>query len=215
MIRKIIPALFAFSLLSACSAEQDTAAQPMSAPADIAATSTPEAAPAPAPAAIPDPEPADQGTTFDTGISVRTLMNAVVKPNADTVWQGVRYVVTEEGVTEDVVPQTDADWATLRTSAITLIEAGNALLLPGRKMDNVAPGPDYPNWQFLPEEMQAMRDADPESWRYFAQEMQFSTKATLEKIEKRDVLGLIDTGARINQSCQGCHAEFWYKPNNQ
>ena len=27
----------------------------------------------------------------------------------------------------------------------------------------------------------------------------------------RDVLGLIETGARINNACEGCHADFWYR----
>jgi len=44
--------------------------------------------------------------------------------------------------------------------------------------------------------------------------MQFFTRTTLETIEEKDLLGLMETSAAINNACQGCHAEFWYRPNN-
>lgn len=196
-------------LLSACSSEQDVVdtASPVS--EEITATGNAASLP-------PDEGEADvQGPEeiFDTDFTIKTLMNDMIQTNAIELWQAVRYVVTEDGVAEDVAPETDADWERLRISAITLIEAGNALMLPGRMMDMTPVGADYPDFQYRPEEIQAMLENDPDTWRYYIQAMQFSTKATLEAIEKHDLLGLIDLGARINNSCQGCHAEFWYRRN--
>lgn len=183
----------------------------------VACSPNQEVADAPIPAA-PDPVPtataANPFEHFDISTSVRSLMNDLIQPNVLTVWQAVRYVVNEEGVQEDVVPQTDEDWDRLRTSALVLVEAGNVLLLPGRVMDEEAPGPDYPAYQYTPVEMEALMETQAEAWRAYLQEMQFSTKATLETIENRDILGLMETGARINNACQGCHAQFWYRPNN-
>lgn len=196
-------------VLSACTSESDTVDMSSTATGEITASSN----------ALPDDgtQAQAQNTTaiFDTDFSIKTLMNDMIQPNALELWQAVRYVVTEDGVVEDVAPQSDADWEVLRISAITLIEAGNALMLSGRAMDATPVAPDYPDYQYRPEEIQALLENDPATWRFYIQEMQFSTRATLEAIENQDLLGLIDIGARINNSCQGCHAEFWYKPNNQ
>ena len=100
---------------------------------------------------------------------------------------------------------------TLRASAITLVEAGNALLIPGRSINDAVQDADYPDYMYRSEEIEALIESDPEIWRSYIQQMQFFTQATLETIENKDVLGLIETGAAINNSCQGCHAEFWYR----
>ena len=120
-------------------------------------------------------------------------------------------MATIDGVQEDVSPQTNEDWATLRTSAITLVEAGNALLIPNRTTDPADPNIEYPEYMYTSEEIQALTETNRDVWRSYIQEMQFSTQATLEAIERRDVLGLIETGARINNACEGCHADFWYR----
>jgi hypothetical protein len=190
-------------LLSACSAEQDPPAPTGN---SIATEQTPLLT-----TQVTD-NPFEQ---FDTGYSVRTLMNAIVQPNALEIWRAVRYVSTIDGVIEDVAPQTDEDWENLRTSAITLVEAGNALLIPGRVTEAADPEVEYPAYMYTSEEIQTRLEANPELWRTYIQEMQFFTQATLESIERRDVLGLIEKGAVINNACQGCHAEFWYRRDIQ
>ena len=195
--------LTVLAVLSACSAEQDASELPLSGAAKISVTEE-----------APEASEIDLTENFDTDTSIRTLMNAIINPNSTRLWQAVRYVVTLEGVEEDVHPQTDKDWEQLRSIAITLIEGGNALLIPGRVVDNTPLDPDYPDYMYSPKEMQALMESDAEGWRYYIQEMQSSTKATLETIEKRDLLGLIETSAIINNACEGCHAEFWYRRNN-
>jgi hypothetical protein len=189
-------------LLPSCSAEQDST-EPTSAEIiiteDQSSLRTREAT---------DTNPFEQ---FDTGYSIKTLMNSIVQPNVQEIWQAVRYVATIDGVQEDVSPQTNEDWATLRTSAITLVEAGNALLIPNRTTDPADPNIEYPEYMYTSEEIQALTETNRDVWRSYIQEMQFSTQATLEAIERRDVLGLIETGARINNACEGCHADFWYR----
>jgi hypothetical protein len=151
----------------------------------------------------------------DTSSSVRMLMNNMLETNAQRLWKAVRYVLTEDNVAEDVVPVTDDDWARLRESAITLLEAGNALLLPGRVVDHEPAPADYPDWQYTPEEIQTLKDSAPEGWSYYVEQMQFSTRETLETIERRDVLAFMEKSGVINNACQGCHGEFWYKPQGQ
>ena len=201
-MKSIIP-IFALALLSACSAEQPPSEPPLAAASDISEALEQ--------AAVANSNPDEY---FDTDTSVLTLMNAIIQPSALELWQAVRYVVTAEGVEEDIHPQTDEDWFRLQASAISLIEAGNALLIPGREMDNAPLDPDYPDYQYQPEEIQALVESDAENWRAYIKQMQFFTRTTLETIEEKDLLGLMETSAAINNACQGCHAEFWYRPNN-
>ncbi len=200
---KIIISIATLALLMACSAEQPPCETSLTVVSDINQPDNQT----PVENTIPD-------EYFDTDTSVLTLMNAIIQPSALELWQAVRYVVTAEGVEEDIRPQTDADWFRLQASAISLIEVGNSLLIPGRVMDNEPIDPDYPDYQYRPEEIQALVESDAENWRAYIKEMQFFTKNTLEAIEEKDLIGLMETGAAINNSCQGCHAEFWYRPTN-
>jgi len=136
-------------------------------------------------------------------------MNTDVAPHAMTLWQAVRYVATADGVVEDVAPETPADWQTLADSAFALIAAGEVLLKDGLLADTAAPDGDY---KFTGPEIQALLDANPDGWRYYVEQMQFATNATLEAIVRRDIIGLMESGATINNACNGCHAEFWYRP---
>jgi len=200
---KIIISIAALALLMACSGEQPSSETSLSVASDI----NEPVNQTPVENIIPD-------DYFDTDTSVLTLMNAIIQPSALELWQAVRYVVTADGVEEDIRPQTDEDWFRLQASAISLIEVGNSLLIPGRVMDNESIDPDYPDYQYRPEEIQALVESDAENWRAYIKEMQFFTKNTLEAIEEKDLIGLMETGAAINNACQGCHAEFWYRPNN-
>ena len=190
-------------VLSACSQEQESASTTATAPVEIPVN--------------PAPTPVAAAVTvlpqiFDTSQSIRTLMNFEVQPNVDAIWQAVRYVVTTEGVQEDISPQTDEDWVRLRDNAIALVAAGNALLLTNREVDADYPRDDYPDYTYTPGEIRQLIEADPDTWRYYIQQMQSTTNATLEAINNRDLLGLLETGATINNACQGCHAAFWYRP---
>ena len=53
---------------------------------------------------------------------------------------------------------------------------------------------------------------DPETWIINLQTMQDSVLRTLEMIDRKDILGFTERGALINESCETCHAQYWYKP---
>jgi len=142
--------------------------------------------------------------------SLRDLMNNSLERHAQHLWKAVRYVVTEDGVEEEVFPQTDEDWAGLMESANTLIATANDLLLPGRVIDPNPISP-YPDWQYHPDEIQALRSADPDGWAYYVDQLAFTTRDTLATIERRDVLAFMEKSGMINNACQGCHADFWYR----
>ena len=162
---------------------------------------------APEVAATPAADPLVQ---FNTSLSVKQIMNGLVNPNARQLWSGVSYVETEQGAVE-TIPQTQEDWDQVRTNAMALIEAGNALMLAGRRIDpseNVV----TPDFQYTPDEIEQLLVEDPDNWSINLQIMQDYTLQTLETINRKDILGFTERGASINESCQTCHAQYWYKP---
>jgi len=204
-IQNLLASLVPFLLLAGCApAEQAVVQAP---PEPVAMVASEQATALPPPAL----EAAAAAAQYDTTTTLSELMRDMIQPTADTLWMAVSYVSTLEGVVE-TSPQTDEDWERLRTAALALIEAGNALMLPGRPVMGEVPA-NYPQFQYRPDEIEALIAADPDSWNGYAQGMQEWTRETLAAIGFRDQLGFSDFSARINDACQGCHAQFWYRGN--
>jgi hypothetical protein len=146
----------------------------------------------------------------DSG-TVEDLMTDRVIPNAEHLWRAVSYVANEQGVTE-TAPQTDADWSQLRDSANALIAAGDELMNTNRAILSSEFDPSTVSFQFTPDEIKQLLAEDSQPWQAYVQQMQDSTRMTLQAIEFRDVMGLVEFGAQINEACEGCHAAYWYRP---
>jgi hypothetical protein len=142
--------------------------------------------------------------------TVEELMTESIMPNVDRIWRAVSYIANAEGVTE-TAPETDDDWAQLRTSALELIAAGDELMNTNREILSGDFDQATTSFQYSPEEIKQLLTDNPEPWQNYIQEMQDSTRMTLQAIELKDVIGLQDFGARINQACEGCHADYWYR----
>lgn len=137
-------------------------------------------------------------------------MTNTIMPSAEALWRAVSYVATDTGVTE-TAPQSDADWAALRDSANALITAGDDLQDTNREILTSAFDPGTTDFQLTPDEIRQMLAENPEPWRNYARQMQESTRMTLQAIEFRDLMGLVEFGAQINEACEGCHATYWYR----
>lgn len=154
---------------------------------------------------------APAGPSFNTSNTVHDIMSALIIPNSGRLWNAVSYVVTADGVTE-TMPETDEDWAQLRASAIALVEGANALMVPGREVDSPARGATYPAYQFTPDEIAQLLNENSQPWLQALEQLQQSTLRTLQAIELRDIGGLTNWGAEINQACESCHSQYWYRP---
>jgi len=125
---------------------------------------------------------------FNTdALPIAELMGHVVDPASFAYWKGSGTEETATG-TKDLTPTTDEGWEALESAAAVLIEAGNALQLPGR--------PRAP-------------EAD---WDKFAQ--QLTAEAILAKAaaEKHDGKGVYDEGAKVYLICTACHKEYVIDP---
>jgi len=80
--------------------------------------------PAPSAASLPE---------FQPTASVEDIMRSMVDPSANAMWDAVVTTVTDAGI-EEVRPQTEEDWLGLERGAIMLVEAGNLLLIDGRRI---------------------------------------------------------------------------------
>src|SRR5437667_11980027 len=79
------------------------------------------------PSAAPDPATPD----IKPIVSVKELMENIIDPIADNVFDAVGSDVTAKGIVE-TKPTTDEDWAKVKIGAVTLAEGTNLLKIPRR-----------------------------------------------------------------------------------
>ena len=141
--------------------------------------------------------------------TVREIMGSMVMPSADALWNAVSSTVTDKG-TIDKVPTTELEWKDVRSKAITIMEASDLILIPGRHV--AAPGQTAqdPKVNLAPEQIQKMIADDPASWTKFAHAMHESVVPALKAIDAKDSTALSDAGEGIDKACENCHLKFWY-----
>lgn len=142
-------------------------------------------------------------------VTVSELMKDTINPSARALWRAVSYVATVDGVTE-TRPETEEDWNALRGQADALIKAGAMLMLPGLKVNDLSAVP--PPYQFTPAEIERLVQQDPGAWRNYAERMQTAVLQLMDAIDRRDLTAYTELGPPINQACEGCHAQYWYRP---
>ena len=169
-----------------------------------AACSSPQTA-APAAKAAPAPDFRLTGT-------IKDLMDGVVDPSADYLWDSVSTIVTRKGI-EERRPRTDEDWKNVRRRAIALIEAPNLLMMEGRKVAKPGEKSENPGIELGPEEIQAILDGDRPTFIEKAHALQDAAQKALTAIDKKDVDGLSDAGEAIDEACEQCHLKYWYPPD--
>src|SRR5262245_28856878 len=64
--------------------------------------------------------------------TMKDIMDAMVDPSADALWEAVSVTINSDGEIIENVPKTAEEWAAVRRNAIILIEAANLLVIPDR-----------------------------------------------------------------------------------
>ena len=162
------------------------------------------AAPAPE-----QPPPADP--PYRPVASIREVMNSVIDPSVDEVWNSVATVI-DDGRMTDRAPATDEDWAEVRRHALIVSEAANLLLMPDRPVAPPGAPSLAPGVELAPEEIRSLIDKNPDGWNLYVQELQDSLKPALAAIDAKNPQALFDAGEKIDTTCENCHQVFWY-PN--
>jgi len=146
---------------------------------------------------------------YNTDFTIAEIMDAVVMREADVVWNAVSYSSTANGFVA-VGPESEEDWANLRAAALSLGEATNSLLIPGRHANSA--DAEVGEGELTPAEMDALISAERGTWTAFAKALRGTADETIAAIDARDVDRILDVGGAIDEACEGCHVVFWY-PN--
>ena len=143
--------------------------------------------------------------------TIQELMLTQVDPSADFLWAAVASTSTAAGF-EEKQPRTDDEWSAVRANALTLIEATNLLMVPGRRV--ASPGAltadaDLPGIE-PPERIQKAIDGDRAAFVRLADNLRATGLKALAAADRRDATALFDIGGEIDKACEQCHQKYWY-----
>src|SRR5262249_49294273 len=145
--------------------------------------------------------------------TIKDLMDSLVDPGSDFIWESVETTVSAKGV-EEKKPTTDEDWKEVRRHAIMLLEATNLLQMPGRHVAKPGEKAENPDVELGPEQIEDMINKDRASWNKYAQGLHDATMATFKAIEAKNAEELLNTGDGIDTACENCHKHYWYPNEN-
>ena len=146
-------------------------------------------------------------------VSIKELMEDIVDPIADNIFDAVGSDIGEKGVVH-IVPTTDDHWAKVRQGAVTLAEASILLKMPrvvappGDPDQNNSAGPNAP--ELSPAQIQAKIEQDRALWNSFADELGKEALKVLDVVKRKDADALFEAGGEIDRACENCHLEYWY-----
>jgi hypothetical protein len=144
-------------------------------------------------------------------VSVKELMQFMIDPISDNIFDAVWWDTTAKGVVEHK-PTTDDDWEKVRIGAVTIIEGIELLKVPRLFAPagdvNNSTGPNPP--ELSPTEIKAKIDKDPVLWIAKIQALRNVGLEVLDVAKKKDVDALWHASADLDDACEACHLEYWY-----
>lgn len=150
---------------------------------------------------------------FATDLTIKDLMLNVIDTNADVVWLSVTTVASDKGLVE-TRPTTDEEWTRVKGAAITLAEAANLLMIPGRKVAPDDHKSEVPGIELEGPEMDALIAKDPQAFYQHARDLYAAAMIAAQAAEKKDADKIFEVGEAIEHACEGCHRAYWY-PNEK
>jgi hypothetical protein len=164
----------------------------------------------PAPAAAEPAAPALWGELKPV-VTVKQLMNDLIDPASDFVFNAVGTVISGKGIVE-TEPKTDDDWAKVRVGAVTMAEGIYLLKIPRPIAPpgdvNNSVGPDAS--ELTPDQIKAKIEADTVLWNAKIEALRNINLQVLEIVKRKDAKELSEAGEILDQACESCHLEYWY-----
>jgi len=146
--------------------------------------------------------------------TIKDIMDSLVDPSADVLWESVATIVSAAGV-EERQPRTDEDWANVHRRAIELVEATNLLLMEGRHVAKPGEKSENPGIELQPEEIEKLINADRQAWVTFAHGLHDAAMPALKATQDRNPEALLNAGEKIDSACENCHLKYWYPLDEQ
>jgi len=143
---------------------------------------------------------------------VKELMEHIIDPTADWVFDAAVVDVTAKGIVE-TKPLSDEDWLKVERGGLLLAESTNLLKMP-RRMAPPTQDINKPNKgaepELTPEQIQAKVDQDRALWNKYADSLRDAALTTVKVARARDAEALFNVGSEIDKACENCHLEYWY-----
>jgi hypothetical protein len=158
------------------------------------------------------PPPAKTAAPFLVTATFKDVMDSMVDPSADYLWESVATIVTKAG-TEERRPRTEDDWKKVRRAAVTLIEATNLLVMDGRQVAKPGEKSENPGIELSPEAIRRVMDDDPATLLTLAHALHDAGVKALAAIDAKNADALSDAGETIDNACENCHLKYWYPPD--
>jgi hypothetical protein len=130
----------------------------------------------------PPPPAPPAAAPYTTTLDVKQVMQWVIDPATDVIWDSVKSIITEKG-TQEIAPHTDADWDKVRDGAATLMEASNALMIDGRARDK-------------------------KEWMTAAHRLGDAANQALKAAQAKNTEALFNEGGNIYKACAACHSRY-------
>jgi len=166
-------------------------------------------------AAVASAAPAAQPPAVETSPvgTVKDVMKGIVDPSAMAVWDAVGSESGANGELIEKAPKTDEEWAAIEHKALTLAEAANLLVTPGRPMSrpeeaNSKSQPDAP--ELTPAQIEKKITDNRAEWVKHAKDLQATAVKAMAAAKAHDKDGLLDVGEAIDSACESCHVVYWY-----
>ena len=140
-------------------------------------------------------------------------MQLIIDPAADDVWLAVMTVDSAKGRWKPM-PRNDEEWLKARRGAITLIEASNLLMTPGRQVGQPGEKSEAPGVELEPAEMEANIARTCRSSTRPHCGLHNAAVQALAAIDAKDAAKLFELGETIEMACEHCHSRYWY-PNEK
>jgi hypothetical protein len=144
-------------------------------------------------------------------VSVKELMQYMIDPIADDIFDAVWWDTTKRGVVKHQ-PTTDEDWEKVKTGAVSLAEGIFLLKIPrpfapdGDVNNSLGPNPP----ELSPIQIKAKLDKDPVLWEAKIQAMRNAALEIVEVVKKKNADELFVASEDVDAACENCHLEYWY-----
>jgi len=115
-------------------------------------------------------------------LSLKQVMEWVIDPAADAVWDPVKTIITEQG-TKEIAPQTQEEWDAVRNGAAMLMESANLLMMDGRARDQG-------------------------EWLAAARRLSATAETALKAAEAKNAAAVFAAGGEIYNACSACHRRY-------
>jgi hypothetical protein len=143
-------------------------------------------------------------------LTVQELMEHIIDPQADYVFNAVSVDVGPKGAVE-TKPTTDEDWTRIERGAWVLAEASNLLKISRTMAPEHVKRPGGPGApELAPHEIEAKVKANPRLWASHADLLRAEALKVIEIVKARDADKLFSAGSELDTACEGCHLDFWY-----